>query len=106
MENIYKQLGSRIRDIRKKKSLTLEELSDRADLDWSFLARIETGKAIPSIQSLVKISTALNVSMADLFSNVPFSQDKLLDQHIGSLLRELKVSDKLKLTKTLKLLLS
>ncbi len=106
MENIYKQLGGRIREIRKKKSLTLEELSDRADLDWSFLARIETGKGIASVQSLMKISKALNVSIGDLFSNVSFSQDKLLDQHIGSLLRTLKVSDKLKLIKILKILLS
>ncbi|MCX5782599.1 MAG: helix-turn-helix transcriptional regulator [Elusimicrobia bacterium] len=105
MENIYKQLGSRIREIRKKKSLTLEELSDRAELDWSFLARIETGKAIPSIMSLSKISKALNVSITDLFSNHILGQDKLLESEIISLIHKLKTSDKTQLIKILKTIL-
>jgi len=105
MASIHKQIGNRIREIRQKQKLTLEELSEKVSLDWSFIARIETGKAVPSIQSLAKISQALNVAMKDLFTAYAFNQDDLLDRQTASLLSQLKTSDKSKLIQILKLIL-
>jgi transcriptional regulator with XRE-family HTH domain len=105
MEEIYGQIGSHIREIRKKQDMTLEELSDKANLDWSFLARIETGKAVPSVMSLVKIAKALNVSAGDFFSGSIPRQDELLDRQVASLIHQLKTADKLQLIQILKLIL-
>lgn len=106
MKEIYKQIGSRIREFRKKQDLTLEELSDQVGLDWSFLARIETGKAVPSVQSLAKISKALHVSLKDLFSTTSIQQNELLDRQATELLHQLNTSEKSQLIKILKIILS
>jgi transcriptional regulator with XRE-family HTH domain len=63
MEN----LGSRIRDERRKRKLTLEVLSQKTELSKSFLSQIERGLAQPSISSLKRISREFGISVVDLF---------------------------------------
>ena len=55
------QLGERIRTRRKELQLSLRELAQQIDLTPSFLSRIERGQSSPSIDSLRKISEALDV---------------------------------------------
>jgi len=63
MEN----LGSRIRDERRKRKLTLEVLSQKTELSKSFLSQIERGLAQPSISSLKRIAREFGKSVVDLF---------------------------------------
>jgi transcriptional regulator with XRE-family HTH domain len=63
MEN----LGSRIRDERQKRKLTLEVLSQKTELSKSFLSQIERGLAQPSISSLKRIAREFGMSVVDLF---------------------------------------
>jgi len=63
MEN----LGSRIRDERRKRKLTLEVLSQKTELSKSFLSQVERGLAQPSISSLKRISREFGISVVDLF---------------------------------------
>jgi transcriptional regulator with XRE-family HTH domain len=76
MEN----LGSRIRDERRKRKLTLEGLSQKTELSKSFLSQIERGLAQPSISSLKKIAREFAISVVDLF---PSEID--LEGHNGNL---------------------
>lgn len=46
MGNIVKLVGMNIREVRKKKQLTQEELSEKSGLQTSFLAGVERGKEI------------------------------------------------------------
>ncbi|CAH1688427.1 XRE family transcriptional regulator [Hyphomicrobiales bacterium] len=62
------QIGDRIRTIRTAKRMTLQMLSDRADLTPSMLSLVERGRTIPSIGSLIAISHALGVTVGDLIS--------------------------------------
>lgn len=55
------QLGQRIRARRQELSLSLRELAERVELTASFLSQIERDLASPSIESLRKISQALDV---------------------------------------------
>jgi transcriptional regulator with XRE-family HTH domain len=59
-------IGSRIRELRTKRSLTLQSLSETTGLSPSMLSLVERGKASPSVGSLVAISSALGVHMSDL----------------------------------------
>ena len=67
MHNIRKGLGKRIRTLRKLKTLTQEELGEKAGLSYKFIGEIERGVVNLSLDSLVKIATALNVKAGDLF---------------------------------------
>jgi transcriptional regulator with XRE-family HTH domain len=54
-------IGVKIKQQRKKMGLSLRDLAERVDLTASFLSQIERDIASPSIESLRKISQALNV---------------------------------------------
>lgn len=60
-------LGSRIRQTRTQKAITLQELSDRSGLSKGFICQLENDKASPSLQALEKLSVALGISIAYLF---------------------------------------
>jgi len=53
--------GSKIREIRQSKNLTLNEIAERTQLTASYLSQIERDIIEPSISSLRKISVALEV---------------------------------------------
>jgi transcriptional regulator with XRE-family HTH domain len=55
------ELGQRIRERRQELGLSLRELAERVGLTASFLSQIERNLASPSIDSLRKVSDALEV---------------------------------------------
>jgi transcriptional regulator with XRE-family HTH domain len=55
------ELGNRLRARRQELGLSLRELAERVGLTASFLSQIERDLASPSIESLSKISDALDV---------------------------------------------
>lgn len=63
-------VGSGIRRWRKKAGLTIAQLAEQADMDSGFLAYVETGKKMPSIQTAAKIAAALDLRLSDLFKNI------------------------------------
>jgi len=64
-----KQLGSRIRDHRRNRGLTLIELSQKTGLSASYLSRIERGVTSPSLKSLVLLARTFGKTIAELFEN-------------------------------------
>lgn len=54
------KLGEGIRRRREETGLTQEELAERLDVSRSFVARIENGDKMPSLNMLVKIADELN----------------------------------------------
>ncbi len=66
----YKRLGERISTERKKRGLSQDELSGIAELDRTYLARIEEGKANPSMRILHKIARKLRIKIHSLLTGV------------------------------------
>lgn len=54
-------LSTNIRHYRKQRGLTLEQLADKIDVTLNYLQTVESGKDIPSIELLIKISDVLEV---------------------------------------------
>lgn len=54
-------VGARIRAYRKKKGLSLTELSNRTGIAASNLSSIELGKSSPTLSTLIKIAAAFNL---------------------------------------------
>ena len=67
MENIRKDVGKRIRELRKLCGLTQEELGEKANLNYKFIGELERGKVNVSLDSLFRIAKALEVHVSDLF---------------------------------------
>jgi transcriptional regulator with XRE-family HTH domain len=66
-EVLLNQLGSRIREIRKTRKMTQDALADKCNFEKGNLSRIETGQTNLTMRSLLRISQALEVPIADLF---------------------------------------
>jgi transcriptional regulator with XRE-family HTH domain len=62
------ELGGRIRDERTRRSLSLEELAEKARVSRSMLSAVERGEKAPSVLILDQIATGLGTSMARLLA--------------------------------------
>ena len=69
----YAEIGQRIRKFRKLRKLTQEALSEAADLSPSYLSHIENGSKKLSLEALIRIAEAIDVSVDHLLANRPSS---------------------------------
>ena len=72
-----KELGKRIKTVRKLKSLTQEDLAEWVDVDPSYIGHIENGRKNPTFKVLVKIAKALGLKIDELVSINPQTHKKL-----------------------------
>lgn len=68
MTKVNKNLGQKIRKLRKDRGLTQEELAFQSRIDYSYLNQIENGKRNPTIEIIVKIARVLKTSSENLLS--------------------------------------
>ena len=98
MIDLKKLIGSKIRKYRKKKNLTQEKLAEKAGLHLTFIAHIESGKKVCSINTLNKISQALNITIDKLFipvEKIPRDVDVLTKKLINLLKNKPDIDKKL-----------
>ncbi|MEG1885580.1 MAG: helix-turn-helix transcriptional regulator [Alistipes sp.] len=55
-----------MRNLRRERNLTIQELAYRCDMERSNLSRIEAGRTNLTIKTLCVICNALNVSLQEL----------------------------------------
>lgn len=67
----YKKIGYRVRVARREESLSQEALAERCSTTSRYLSDIENGKCNPSLDMLVRISAALNVSVDSFLYDSP-----------------------------------
>lgn len=71
--------GSRIRNLRKEKNWTLQELADKVGITKGAMGMIENNHRTPSMDTLRKIATALDVEPGLLIGEViPGIEDNML----------------------------
>lgn len=68
MQNIQRDVGARIRELRKKKNWSQEELAERAGCHWTYIGGLERGERNATIKVLSNVARALGRSVGDLFS--------------------------------------
>jgi DNA-binding XRE family transcriptional regulator/CheY-like chemotaxis protein len=59
-------MGARIKQIRKQKGLTQQQLAERTGMERSNIARIEAGRHRPTLPTLERIADALEVPVVEL----------------------------------------
>ena len=86
-----KLLGKRIKEIRKSKGLTQEQLSEMIDIETSSLSGIESGRFFPSLHVLEKIADVFDVELIEFFK---FSSLNLPENIYYSILDIIERQDK------------
>ena len=63
---LSKILGNRIRKLREERNISQQNLAEMCNVEKSNMARIEAGRTNPTLLTMYKISSALNISLAVL----------------------------------------
>ena len=66
IKDIGQIFGEVLRRYRSDRNISQEELAHRADVDRTFVSRLERGVRQPTITTLIGLGQALGVSAADL----------------------------------------
>jgi transcriptional regulator with XRE-family HTH domain len=61
-------LADRLRELRREKKWSQEKLAEEASMHRTYLAGIERALRNPSLENLVKLANALDLTLAEMFS--------------------------------------
>ena len=78
------QIATAIRMFRQKSGLSQRQLAMRMQVPRTYVSKIENEKAMPTLSSLQRLATALEVSMADLLKG----SGRTLDDEIADLMQD------------------
>lgn len=67
-KSIRVQFGNRIRQLRLKSGMTQEAFADYCGFARTYVSRLETGGANPSLDAIKTLADALKVEIVELFS--------------------------------------
>lgn len=66
-QDISKQFATKVQELREAKKLTRTQLSELADLDMSYIGKIERSEKSPNLKTIIKLAEGLEVPVKDLF---------------------------------------
>ena len=78
MSDIKKLLGKKIKQLRKEKNLTQEELAELIEIETPSMSNIERGKFAPSVETLQKLSNVLNVGIWEFYYFDNLSNEEMI----------------------------
>jgi transcriptional regulator with XRE-family HTH domain len=76
---IHHSFRNQLRALREMRGLTQHDLGARAGIAAASISHFETGQRAPSLDSLVKLADALQVSVDALLGRIPVEQSPHLD---------------------------
>jgi transcriptional regulator with XRE-family HTH domain len=81
--NLPESVGSRIRELRKAKGWTQEQLAEAASLHYSYIGGVERGDRNISLETLEKIIAAFQIPAEEIFHfEDNTDRRKALDEHM------------------------
>lgn len=93
------QIGTTIRAHRLQKGLSQGDIEKKTGLLRCYLSRVENGHTVPSLDTLSKIATALDLPIAQFFSDdsleKKMSAPKLSDEELRFLMQVRRYSSSL-----------
>lgn len=77
-DDLLIQVSSNIREIRKKKNITIQKLADKANVSKGLISQIENNRTVPSLPVFLNIVKSLEIDMTDFFKDIPSKAGKVL----------------------------
>ena len=91
--NNLKLFGKRIKELRKNKKLTQEQLGELVGIDFKQIGNIETGTYFTTMPTLEKIAKALDVEIYELFNFNHNNSREILIENIIKMIKEASDDD-------------
>ena len=100
----FKALGSKLREIRVSKGLTQEYVATIANVNVSHISNIENNRVKISLQTLVLVCNALDVTVDFVLSKEYSHTSSVLDKEILKELRSCNIKTKEQILQIIKIL--
>lgn len=75
-KDILIRISQQIKERRKQKGITVQELADKAGVSKGLISQIENGRTIPSLLVLISIILALDIDLNSFFKDVNVPQQE------------------------------
>ena len=69
-EDMLIQISNKIKEIRKQKNITVQELANKADVSKGLISQIENNRTVPSLPLQMNIVQSLNLDLNDFFKDI------------------------------------
>lgn len=69
-EDVILKISYRIKEIRKERGITIQELADRAGVSKGLISQIENNRTVPSLMVLIDIIKSLDVDLNEFFKEI------------------------------------
>ena len=73
------QLGNRLSSLRKRKNMTLDDLSAKSGVSKSILSQIERDLSNPTVTTISRISEALDEKLSDFCSKIEVEEENSIE---------------------------
>lgn len=70
MQPLRVKFGHRVRELRRETGLSQEEFAERCGFARTYMSRIETGGANPSLDAVQTLASALGTPVGELFKGL------------------------------------
>ncbi len=90
--NTLNLFGKRVRELRKAKKITQEQLAELIGVEQQQICRIEKGGCFTTIETLEKMSEALDVPVDELFNFTHQKETDTLVEELNLLLKSASAS--------------
>ncbi len=87
MSDVKKQFGARLRSLRIKKDLTLEDLADLSGLHSTYIGSVERGERNISLEAIERLTKGLQLEIFELFL---LNSESVLENNVEDFLKEVK----------------
>ena len=94
--DLKEMIGSRIQEIRNKKGITQDQLSEKVGISSKYLSSIERGKENPTLNTILKLAQSLEVKPDHFFIHLEIEDPGKRKSMINDILDEAD-EDQLKL---------
>lgn len=89
-------VGKRVRELRKSRKMSQEQLAERIGSDPRHVSRIELGQNFPMPEMLDKLAAALDVELPELFDFRQYEEKDVSEEEFLNMLKTLEVDKKLR----------
>lgn len=74
-EEILIKFGQRIRELRKQRGLSQEQLAEQTGFHRNYIGMIERGERNPALVNIAVFADVFGLSFSELFNNIQFVKE-------------------------------
>lgn len=74
-------IGNKIAEIRKQANMTQKDLAEKLNVSDKVISKWETGKSLPDVESMMRLSNVLGISISELYSCIEKTDAKNTEEY-------------------------